>query len=210
METRFLFQITPYDSQLLLPQVSEALKLRTDLLARERYPGLWSATDKLRVFSHGKTRSKTRSRIIGVLFLLLGIFLFIPGITAPDELTGPLFIGLLGILAGIFNIWLSRKNKKNPFEKSAKLLMESKSDLSVQQDIKIVFGELGIELPNESGTSETIPYETFECAVQGPDLFLFVFDTRVIVLQKCDLIVGETENFWSFITEKVSRSATFF
>ena len=33
METRFLFQITPYDSQLLLPQVSEALQLRTDLLA---------------------------------------------------------------------------------------------------------------------------------------------------------------------------------
>ena len=148
MEQNYVFQVGQYDSRLLIPQVSKALELRMDLVSKERYPGLWAATDKLRSFSHGRTRSRTRSRMMGVLFLFLGIFLFVPGLTDPEELTGPLLIGALGIMAGIFNLWSSRKNKKNPFDRSAKLLLDNISPLS--QDIEVVFGESGVEIPGES------------------------------------------------------------
>lgn len=202
MEQNYVFRVGQYDSRLLIPQVSKALELRMDLVSKKRYPGLWAATDKLRSFSHGRTRSRTRSRIMGILFLFLGIFLFVPGLTDPEELTGPLLIGALGILAGIFNLWSSRKNKKNPFDRSAKLFLDNISPLS--QDIEVVFGESGVEMPGES-----IPYENFECAVQGPDIFLFTFDTRATVLQKCDLIAGEADEFWLHISGKISQNASF-
>lgn len=47
----FVFQTTPLNEERLIPQISQALEKRTELISREKYPGLWNATDR---FSAGK------------------------------------------------------------------------------------------------------------------------------------------------------------
>ena len=54
----FIFHLTPYDTRKLLPQVSKALEKRTELLSRQRYPGLWKQTDRLNARAKGRSRSR--------------------------------------------------------------------------------------------------------------------------------------------------------
>ena len=42
----YVFRLTTYDVQQLLPQVSKALEKRTELISRERYAKLWKGIDK--------------------------------------------------------------------------------------------------------------------------------------------------------------------
>ncbi len=41
-DTDYIFHISPYDTEKLLPQVSRALEKRTEMVSRERFPGLWN------------------------------------------------------------------------------------------------------------------------------------------------------------------------
>lgn len=209
MENSYTFQITSYNTDLLLDQVSKAMELRTELLSRERYPRLWRATDRLRSASRGETRSRMRSKFMGILCLILGVFLFIPGLTNPKELIGPLLIGAFGILYGVVKLRSGRKKQENPFERSARLFLDNKGDLTEAQELEVVFDEIGVRLTNDCGDPEIIPYESFECAVKGPDLFLFTFDSRVIILQNYDLLTENSETFWAFISQKVPLNTVF-
>ena len=87
------FQVTPYDTESLLRQVSTALEKRTELISRQRYPGLWENIDRLNTMAKGRQRSSLRTRIMGIVCLVLGIFLFVPGLLKPQELLVPLLAG---------------------------------------------------------------------------------------------------------------------
>ena len=41
-DTDYIFHISPYDTEKLLPQVSRALEKRTEMVSRERFPGYGS------------------------------------------------------------------------------------------------------------------------------------------------------------------------
>ena len=49
------FQITPYNTESLLWQVSTALEKRTELISRERYPGLWESIKRIIEIDLGKS-----------------------------------------------------------------------------------------------------------------------------------------------------------
>ena len=76
---------------------------------------------------------------MSIVCLALGIFLFVPGIMEPKKLFVPLLVGVLAIGASIGGLWRSRKHKKNPFDKSAKLLLEKRGTLSTTQYIVVSF-----------------------------------------------------------------------
>lgn len=204
METAiYIFQISPYDTSSILPQVSKALDKRTELVSRERYPGLWTQTDKLNAMSQGRTRSRLRTRVTSLIFLALGIFLFVPGLVKPQELLVPLIAGGIGIIAGICGLWRSRKHKKNPFDEAAKKLLAEKSDIQPGQ-YQVLFSAENMIIA-ERGKTEHIPYSKFECAVETADIFLLTFDERVTVLLKRDLSKGSIDDFVGFISEKVAK-----
>lgn len=54
MEPRFIFRLTSYHTDKLLPQVSRALELRNEIVSRAKYPFLWKRKDKLK--AKGKER----------------------------------------------------------------------------------------------------------------------------------------------------------
>ena len=200
------FQITPYDTESLLQQVSKALEKRTEFVSRERYPGLWENIDKLNDVSKGKHRSSLRSKIMSIICLVLGVFLFVPGLMKPQELLVPLLVGAFAIVIGIVYLYIGRKGKKNPFDKSARLLLMGKDTISAKQSIMVSFSELGMEIRVDDKEPQHIPYSDFESMIETEDLFLFIHDTRITILQKKDLTSNATTDFRNFISRNVPQS----
>lgn len=200
------FQITPYDTESLLQQVSKALEKRTEFVSRECYPGLWENIDKLNAVSKGKRRSSLRSKIMSIICLVLGVFLFIPGLMKPQELLVPLLVGAFTIVIGLVYLYIGRKDKKNPFDKSARLLLMGKDTISAKQSIMVSFSESGMEIRADDKESQHIPYSDFESMIETEDLFLFVHDTRITVLQKKDLTSNDITDFRNFISKNVPQS----
>ena len=83
---------------------------------------------------------RIRTRLLGTVNLALGIFLLVPGLMKPDELFITLIVGAIG--AGIVAFWRSRKNKRNPFDKSAKLLFEQRNKIPSEQNAKVFFQKM--------------------------------------------------------------------
>ena len=200
------FQITPYDTESLLQQVSKALEKRTEFVSRECYPGLWENIDKLNAVSKGKRRSSLRSKIMSIICLVLGVFLFIPGLMKPQELLVPLLVGAFAIVIGLVYLYIGRKDKKNPFDKSARLLLMGKDTISAKQSIMVSFSESGMEIRADDREPQHIPYSDFESMIETEDLFLFVHDTRITVLQKKDLTSNDITDFRNFISKNVPQS----
>lgn len=203
---KYIFRISPYDTEKLLPQVSKALEKRAELVSREKYPGMWKHTDKFNAMSQGKTRSRLRTRLLSIVCLATGIFLFVPGLVKPQELFVPLLVGAVAVGAGIGGLWRSRKHKKNPFDKSGKILLAGKDSISTEQTVTVSFSEDGMTIPTDNGNNEFVPYSDFECAIETADILLFVYGERVTVLQKIDLTTDNISVFYELISKKVAKS----
>ena len=202
-DTDYIFHISPYDTEKLLPQVSRALEKRTEMVSRERFPGLWKHTDRFRSMARGRKRSRLRTRGMSALCLAAGIFLAVPGLMEPRELFVPLLVGAAAMGAGIIGLWQSRARKKNQFDRAAKIVLEGKDKSSAEQAASVSFSEEGMTVPAGGGKAEFVPYREFECAVETADSFLFVFGGRVLLLQKMDLKAECIGDFCSLISEKV-------
>ena len=201
----YIFQISPYDINCLLTQVSKALEKRTELISRERYPDMWQFTDRMNTAAQGKSRSSFRTKLLSIVCLVVGIFLLVPGLIKPQELFMPLLAGTAALMIGIVGLWCSRKNKKNPFDKSAKLLLTGKDVIPEGQAITVIFSDNGMTIPADNNNTEFVSYNDFECAIETTDAFLFVYGDRVTVLQKKDLTTDNLKDFSDQISEKVTK-----
>lgn len=206
MENRnYMFRIHSYEIEKLLPQVSKALEKRMELVSRQRYPGMWKYTDKLNSTAHGPMKSKARTKIMSVIYLVLGIFLFLPGLMEPQELLIPLLVGAIAIGAGIGGLWRSRDHRKNPFDNSAKILLTGKDTISAEQELTVSFSQDGMEIAAKGTAPAFTPYADFECVIETADIFLFVYKEQVTVLQKLDLEAGSLEDFCSLLSENITK-----
>ena len=185
----YRFRTTSLDSS-LLPQIAAALEQHTQRLSREKYPKLWQTTDKL---NQNHTPAKTRSNFLSVVCLLLGLFLFIPGLMKPQELLMPLLAGAIGIGTGIGGLIRGSK-KSSPFVRSAKKL----SKLYVV-GAEVFFTDSGMKLANEA----EIPYQEISPLIETQDCLFFVFGERYLLLQKKDCL-GHITDFQTFISGKLS------
>ncbi len=174
----FTFVITSCDKEKLLPQVSRALETRTQMLSRQKYPGMWKATDALHAHSKSSGAGNGRRKFLSILCLALGIFLFVPGLVKPQELQGPLVMGAIAVGAGIGGLWRSRKKKSNPFDRSAALLLADKE--TVAGSAQVVFSQEGMQISDDE---EVVPYSDFEFFIEGRDVYLITFTGRVVLLQ---------------------------
>ena len=201
--TDYTFRLSAYDIERLVPQVSKALEKRTELVSRNRFPALWKLTDKLSS-TKGETRRRLHTRFFGILCLLAGIFLLVPGLTNPEELRLPLILGILAVLSGAADLWRSRGKKPNPFDTSARTLLNGKDAYTEEDTVEISFFETAMMLPGD-GDDACVLYDDFKYVIEEADIFLLVFDTRAVVLQKKDLTNGNTDVFRAFITANVSE-----
>ena len=134
----FIFSMKPYDVDALASQAAWMLEKRTELYSRKKLPGLWKLTDKLNAVPRAPEaelkRRKERQRRWGGLFLVMGIFLFVPGVMKPQELPGPLVAGLFAILMGV--LYLRKDDrKKNTYEKKARQLIENMNHMYIKNSL---------------------------------------------------------------------------
>lgn len=204
----YIFQITPYDTENLLPQVSKALEKRTELVSRQQCPGLWNQTDRFRAMAKGKTRSRLRTRVMSVVCLALGIFLLVPGLMDPQELLVPLIVGAVAVGAGIGGLWGSRKHRRDPFDKSASILLADLNGQMTGKTCTMAFTEKGMTASAAGTSSETVPWQEISCAVETEDAFLLVYRDRVALLQKKDLSEGGKDEFRSLLASSAGVFCT--
>ncbi len=212
----FIFSVSTYNSGLFQSQISTVLEKRNELLSRKKFPKLWKFIDKMRAARMCEKvlkRRRHRYKIYGVILLLMGIYLFIPGLMDPKELFAPLVGGALNIILGIGYICFGRsinkekpilkekptkKEKPTPFDKAAKKLYESYANLVPQ---KIVFDDAMIHL-NEVAV---IKYEEIVQVFVTTDFFAFIWKENITVLQRKDLTASSEREFLDFLASKSQK-----
>lgn len=203
--TNFIFSMKPYDVDTLFPQVARMLQKRVELASRKKLPGLWKVTDKLNTVPRApeaeqKRRQESRRRWGGLL-LVMGIFLFVPGIMKPQELPVPLVAGFLAIVLGV--LYLRKDDrKKNSYEKKAKQLLENRNVSMENQKLRLVFGDTELALSG-AGEDKKISYTGIECALETADLFGLIYENQLVLLQKKELLLGTVEEFAKQLEEDV-------
>ena len=206
-EPRYVFHLSPYDASALLSQVSRALEAQTEHTSRAQYPGMWKQTDRLRERARSRAAQGTKKAskahrlvrtLLDLICLACGLFLLIPGLTAPQELLVPLLTGTLAVLVGALDLWLRYGKRKNPFDKPAERLLAGKDTLP--EGLTVFFTSDGMTLADGA---ETVPYGDFTCAVETRDLFLLIYRGCATLLQKRDLDGGDFGGFRAFLAGKV-------
>lgn len=201
----FLFRTGDYDRPGLTRQVTRALQVRTEIESRAKMPRMWKAIDRLneeeKVSDEVKERRAKRSKIYGVLLLVLGVLLFVPGIMDPAGMALQLFAGCVGIVVGALTL-IPRKqsrgsNLQRRIERSARDLL---AQLKAAPQTEVRFNDESMQL----GDDATIPYQKFTCVVETEEVYLFVWGKEATVLQKCDLCEGEAEDFDAFLRGKTT------
>lgn len=219
--TPFRFEIGPYDTGKLLPQLSRALELRTELYSRQRLPLLWRWTDWLRERNTGRTERRLRARILSLLCLALGLFLLIPGLMEPRELLTPLLVGAASTLAGLAGLWRSRKRKEsspgqgaahgpwrgrrnNPFDQAARKLLEGKEALSAEEALSASFSQEGMVLSQGEIQLALVPYGDFTEVFETADAWLLIHGDQAVVLQRKDLRGGDAAGLRAALSARIA------
>ena len=202
-EPMFVFSLTKPDADALVKQVSRALETRTQLKSRKEHPTLWKATDKLNDYAQKGENAKKKRHVpwTGILCLVLGVFLFVPGLMAPREMTGALVIGALGIFAGLWSLKRqspSKSKSRDPFDRPARQLLES-----LQGGAQVHFTEEGMTLLPRDVPPASVSYDKIELVVEAEDVYLLFLLRSTFVLQKADLTEGDANDFGNFLSSKV-------
>lgn len=196
----FVFKTGSYDGPGLTAQVSRALEVRTELESRAKMPGMWKAIDRLnaseRADAEELARRRRRSRVYGVLLLILGVLLLVPGVMAPGEMTLQLIAGCVGIVAGALCLRprsTRSSNLQRQFERAARELL---GKLREAPETDVRFTDEGMELGEVK-----VPYSDFGCVIATEDIYLPVWGKQATVLLKRDLD-GDAAAFDEFLRGK--------
>lgn len=196
----FVFKTGSYDGPGLTAQVSRALEVRTELESRAKMPGMWKAIDRLnaseRADAEELARRRRRSRVYGVLLLILGVLLLVPGVMNPAEMALQLAAGCVGVVAGalcLFPRGKRRSNLQRRFESSARELIGKAGDAA---GTEVRFTDTGMEL------GETVvEYAALDSVIATEDIYMFVWGKQATVLLKRDLD-GDAAAFDEFLRGK--------
>lgn len=204
----FVFHISPYRDPSLVHQVGAALEKRTELRARQQYPGLWRVTDhfnKAKVPEAVWKKRRIRYRLYGVLLTIMGVILLVPGLMKPKKLLVPLVAGVVGRSAGLFTQWAggvtSRQTRR--FDQAAGKLLKG---FEAPPPARVRFVREGMEIGGKLAAS----YADFDFAAETKDLFLLTWKEKVTILQKKDLAAGNGAQFCDFLMDRMKGHGTFY
>jgi len=206
------FSMSKFDIEKYVKQVSGALEKRAELISREKYPELWKKTDEMNSgkspIEESRNEQRLRVRVAGVICLVLGVILVVPGLAKPQELLFALVMGVIGIVAGIRSFLRSGKNI-NLFNRPARQLLKHENKALSENIVTVGFFEDRMEIPAVSVKTgvmknEIISYSDFEYFFETKDTFVMTYKEQVMVLQKQDLVAKTVEEFREFIRDKIS------
>lgn len=200
---KFVFELTGYDEESFISQVSKALEKRTESVSRNKYPRVWEYIDKMnskgRVSEEVSKKRRRRYKVYGILFMLVGFFLLIPSLVKPEELLVPLLAGAFAIVIGMLYLWFGRKPKEKnmtSFDRTAmKLFDEYKK---IPAEVTVTFTDDKVQLAGDA----VFDYGDMNKFYITKDFLIIIWKERITILQKKDLSSCSAEEFINFITYK--------
>lgn len=203
-DKNFIFSMKSYDADGLATQAAWMLEKRMELASRKRLPGIWKMTDKLNATPRASEaelkRRRQHNRWWGGLLLVMGIFLFVPGIMKPQELPGPLIAGFLAVVLGVLYL-RNGDRKKKAYEKKAKQLLKKMNASMEGQKLRLVFGDTELAMSG-AGEDKKVSYADMECTLETKDLYAFLFENQIVILQKQELLLGNKEDLSKLLKEE--------
>ena len=207
----YLFQISNYDDPAVERETAELLHQRLEAESRRRYPSIWNAIDRIRTHAAkgpGREKRTVRYRIYGLFLLALGLLTLILGLM-PPKTTDVIIAGAAAIIAGLLEFALVRR--RTPPRIPASCKREARKVLGLRRTVDweklkttIRFENAGITICAEEN-EEHLPYTRIKSAFESLHLWLVVCDDEhALLLQKKDLILGETDKFFSYITSRTN------
>lgn len=190
----------------LTEQVAMVLAKRIEISSRQKMPELWDKIDKMNSNKAPEDvlyRRKIRHIIYGIALIVMGIFLFVPGLMEPQELFIPLIAGAIAFVSGIFAV-IPRKTPAEKNEKKAEKLIKSINS-SIKGGSMVIFCEEGII---ENGTL-LMEYKNLEDIMETRSIFFITDGKKALVLRKTDLVVGTMADFILFLKIKTDREIRF-
>ena len=192
-------------------ETAELLHQRLEAESRRRYPSIWNAIDRIRTHAAkgpGREKRTVRYRIYGLFLLALGLLTLILGLM-PPKTTDVIIAGAAAIIAGLLEFALVRR--RTPPRIPASCKREARKVLGLRRTVDweklkttIRFENAGITICAEEN-EEHLPYTRIKSAFESLHLWLVVCDDEhALLLQKKDLILGETDKFFSYITSRTN------
>ena len=210
----YLFQISNYDDPAVERETAELLHQRLEAESRRCCPAMWNVIDRIRTHAAkgpkgpAREKRKVRYRVYGVFLLALGLLTLIIGLM-PPRTTDVIIVGGAVIIAGLLEFALARGRTSPRIPASCK--KEARKVLELQRTVDweklkttIRFEDAGITICAEEN-EEHLPYTRIKSAFESLHLWLVVCDDEhALLLQKKDLILGETDKFFSYITSRTN------
>ena len=205
------FSMSGFEVEKFVPQVAFALEKRAELISRKKYPELWKKKDNINAkknpIQEEQGKQRIQIRFAGIVCLIMGIILVVPGFVNPSELLLPLITGLFGIIMGVRSLFRSGKNT-SLFNRPARQLLKHENEVLKDKIVTVGFFEDRMEIPTVSvktGTmkSEIVSYSDFEYFFEMQDLFVVTYKENVLVIKKQDLVAKTVEEFCEFVSDKV-------
>lgn len=203
----FIFQVTNYEDPALDGEAVELLRQRLEAKSRRTLPALWKLTDRLEARVKGRRRRYT---LQGSAQIALGAFILVLGLMEP-RVPILIFIGPLGILAGLLTIYGAKV--KSPPEppascrrEVAKLLAGLRAVDWSQASAEVRFDETGLSV-SAGESREAVPYGDMTWIFETERLWLLVYSgEKVLLLQRKDLASGEAGEFLPCLQEKIREN----
>lgn len=207
----FVFRLHAYSQPGLTDELEKALEKRTELHSRRKLPRIWRFIDWM------NTRQRRREarrqpketamkkwkpiwfRIYGIILILFGIFLLVPGLMSPDELAVPLVAGAVSMVVGFLYLLPWKRKKSDKFRVAAKKLLSGMQGFEQHRDdpVQVLFHQDGMVLPGD----RLVPYDGMDTVVETEHLLLLTWEGHVTVLQKSDLNPVAHQDFIRYLEE---------
>lgn len=207
----FVFQITNYDDPTMDAETAELLRQRLEARSREAAPGMWKVTDRLEAWAALAVKGhRRRYALQGAALIALGVFALVPGLMEP-RVPSLILIGALSILAGLLTIYGTKV--KLPPESPASCKKEAAELLKGRRETdwetlraEVRFDETGWTVKTAEGESRT-GYDQLRGVFESERLWLLVCEKDMaMLLQKRDLVSGETGNFLPCLQDIVNQN----
>ena len=205
----FVFRPSDYHDPALDAETAELLRQRLEARSRQAVPGMWRVTDRLNVYAaQGPGREKRRRwyRVYGVLLLALGVFALIPGLMEP-RIPSLIVVGGLAVFWGLWSLCL---RERKPFRPPASCRGEAEALLAGRRAVdwaeapaQVRFDEAGMTI-STGESRRAVPYGDMTGIFETERLWLLVWGgEQALLLQKKDLISGETGDFLPYLQARI-------
>ncbi len=199
-EIEFIFQVTEYDCEALLPQVSRALKRRMELRNQQLRPGKAAAAE---MTEEQRKRAKIKNIIWGIVWFVVGVYLLFTGMVNGDGNKWTVIIGAVAAFVGAKKLIPQRKlPNTEKYDKAAQDFLDEHKGVLDGKERQVCFSDeemIVVTGALEDLDQEAIPYEDVEFAMETEDIFLLVHGGRGVLLQKKDFTLGTTEEFREYL-----------